>query len=404
MREPIATRIIHACGMPEIAADLRISPDFVSGGNGSHRGGKAGARRCRNGPPRHHRQVSLNVICTLNDPRAREIGIATGNTRSAAAVELWRPHLDGAIVVIGNAPTALFALLEMIDAGAPRPAAIVGFPVGFVGAAEIKDELAANPRGIPFATLLGRKGGSAMAAAVINAPDAGHGMTQVAHHRRHGRGRLGRPVGQGPPGHRDGGGDRRLRPPPRLPAGNTRRNSTNGRSPSRPSSSASRPLRGRRTVILATGDPLNYGVARKLMEFIPFAEMEIIPHLSAFSLAAARVGWSLPDCDTLTLHGRDAANIEAFIQPDVRLIVLTADATTIPEVARRLVARGFGRAEITVLENMGGARERQSAFIADAPAASDYLRPQHAGDPLHRLSGREDLLAPRGPPRRSLRA
>ena len=109
------------------------------------------------------------VVCTLNDPRAREIGIATGTTRSAAAVELWRDHLDGAIVVIGNAPTALFALLEMIDAGAPKPAAIIGFPVGFVGAAESKDELHANPRGIPYATLLGRKGGSAMAAAVVNA-------------------------------------------------------------------------------------------------------------------------------------------------------------------------------------------------------------------------------------------
>ena len=126
-----------------------------------------------------------------------------------------------------------------------------------------------------------------------------------------------------------------------------------------------RPLRGRKTVILATGDPLNYGVARKLMTFIPFAEMEIIPHLSAFSLAAARIGWSLPDCDTLTLHGRHAANIEAFIQPDVRLLVLTENATTIPEVARRLVARGFGKSEMTVLENMGGQRERQSSFTAE---------------------------------------
>jgi precorrin-6Y C5,15-methyltransferase (decarboxylating) len=133
-----------------------------------------------------------------------------------------------------------------------------------------------------------------------------------------------------------------------------------------------RPLSGRRTVILATGDPLNYGVARKLMDFIPFAEMEIIPHLSAFSLAASRAGWSLPDCDTLTLHGRDAAHIEPFIQPDVRLIVLTSDATTIAEVARRFTARGFGKSEITVLENMGGPRERQSAFIADDPPPTDH--------------------------------
>ena len=111
----------------------------------------------------------LTILCTLNDPRAREIGLATGNTRSAAAVELWREHLCGAVAVIGNAPTALFALLEMIDAGATKPAAIVGFPVGFVGAAESKEELHGNPRGIPYATLLGRRGGSAMAASVINA-------------------------------------------------------------------------------------------------------------------------------------------------------------------------------------------------------------------------------------------
>ena len=122
------------------------------------------------------------------------------------------------------------------------------------------------------------------------------------------------------------------------------------------------PLAGRSTVILATGDPMNYGVARKLMEFIPFAEMTIIPHLSAFTLAAARMGWSLPDCDTLTLHGRAPANLEAFIQPDAKLIVLTADATTIPEIARRMKLRGFGESPITVLENLGGDGERVSQY------------------------------------------
>jgi precorrin-6B C5,15-methyltransferase / cobalt-precorrin-6B C5,C15-methyltransferase len=123
-----------------------------------------------------------------------------------------------------------------------------------------------------------------------------------------------------------------------------------------------KPLIGRNTVILATGDPMNYGVARKLMEFIPFAEMTIIPHISAFSLAASRMGWSLPDCDTLTLHGRPAANLEAFVQPGAKLIILTADATTIPEIARRIEARGFGRSLITVLENLGGEAERVSEY------------------------------------------
>lgn len=166
--EEVATRIIHACGMPEITADLRISPDFVAAAKTALAAGApifVDAEMVRHGII----DKSLDVICTLSDPRARENGLATGTTRSAAALELWRPRLGGSIAVIGNAPTALFALLEMIDAGAARPAAIVGFPVGFVGAAESKDELHANPRGIAYATLLGRRGGSAMAASVVNA-------------------------------------------------------------------------------------------------------------------------------------------------------------------------------------------------------------------------------------------
>jgi precorrin-6Y C5,15-methyltransferase (decarboxylating) len=123
-------------------------------------------------------------------------------------------------------------------------------------------------------------------------------------------------------------------------------------------------LRGRKTVLLATGDPSNYGVARKVLEFTPADEVEIVPHLSAFSLAAARLGWSLPDCDTLTLHGRPAAQLEAFIHPGVRLIALTENGSTIAEVARRLVARGYGQSRITVLENMGGPHEKQSGFLA----------------------------------------
>lgn len=166
--EPVATRIIHACGMPDIVSDLRISPDFVAAAQAALANGKpvfVDAEMVRHGII----DKQLDVICTLNDPQARDIGLATRITRSAAAVELWRDRLAGSIAVIGNAPTALFALLEMIDQGAPKPAAIVGFPVGFVGAAESKDELHANPRSIPYATLLGRRGGSAMAASVVNA-------------------------------------------------------------------------------------------------------------------------------------------------------------------------------------------------------------------------------------------
>lgn len=125
------------------------------------------------------------------------------------------------------------------------------------------------------------------------------------------------------------------------------------------------PLRGEPVAMLATGDPMNFGAARKILTWLPIAEVTIIPHLSAFSLSAARLGWSIPDCDCFTLHGRPAANLEAFIQPDARLIMLTEDGSTPAEVCRRLVARGFGRSPVTVLENLGGAREMLTSFTAD---------------------------------------
>ena len=163
--EAIAIRIIHACGMTDIVGDLRISADFMTAAlRALAKPILTDAEMVRHGII----DKKLNIICTLNDPRAREIGIAKQTTRSAAAVKLWEPDLEGALVVIGNAPTALYALLEMIDAGSPIPAAIAAFPVGFVGAAESKDELYKNSRGIPFATVLGRRGGSAMAAACVN--------------------------------------------------------------------------------------------------------------------------------------------------------------------------------------------------------------------------------------------
>jgi precorrin-8X/cobalt-precorrin-8 methylmutase len=168
----IATRVIHACGMVEIVDDLIFSADFSEATQFALKAAApifVDAEMVRYGIIARQIKTGSDIICTLNDPQARDIGIARSITRSAAAVELWRNRLEGAVVVIGNAPTALFALLEMIDAGGPKPAAIVGFPVGFVGAAESKAELAGNPRGIPFATIKGRKGGSAMASSVINA-------------------------------------------------------------------------------------------------------------------------------------------------------------------------------------------------------------------------------------------
>lgn len=169
----LAERLIHACGMPEILPDLTFTPDLPAAVRAALDAGRpvlCDAEMVVHGIIRARLPARHPVLCFLNDPAAREIGRRDGTTRSAAAVELWRPHLQGAVVAIGNAPTALFRLLEILaEADAPRPAAILGFPVGFVGAAESKAALIADAAGIPYATLRGRRGGSAMAAAALNA-------------------------------------------------------------------------------------------------------------------------------------------------------------------------------------------------------------------------------------------
>jgi precorrin-8X/cobalt-precorrin-8 methylmutase len=170
--EKLAVRVIHACGMVDVVDDLRFSHGAGTAGREALARGApilCDARMVAEGITRARLPADNPVICTLGDAsvpaKAREIG----NTRSAAALELWRPHLAGSVVVIGNAPTALFHLLDMLDAGAPRPALILGFPVGFVGAQESKAMLAEDSRGVPFVIVAGRRGGSAMAAAAVNA-------------------------------------------------------------------------------------------------------------------------------------------------------------------------------------------------------------------------------------------
>ncbi len=172
----VAIRLVHACGMPEIANRLAWDPDLAAAAGAALAAGAPVLCDCEavaSGIVRARLPAANRVLCNLNDSTTASRAEAIGNTRSAAAVELWHEHLAGALAVIGNAPTALFHLLELIDAGWPRPAAILAFPVGFVGAAESKAELARNPRGIPFLTLRGRRGGSAMAAAAVNALAAG---------------------------------------------------------------------------------------------------------------------------------------------------------------------------------------------------------------------------------------
>ncbi|WP_321856978.1 precorrin-8X methylmutase [Paraburkholderia tropica] len=170
--EKLAVRVIHACGMVDVAADLAFSPGAGDAGRRALAQGApilCDAKMVAFGVTRARLPADNAVICTLDDPSVPALARELGNTRSAAALELWRPHLEGSVVAIGNAPTALFYLLDMIAAGAPRPALILGMPVGFVGAAESKAALAASTLGVPFVVVHGRRGGSAMAAAAVNA-------------------------------------------------------------------------------------------------------------------------------------------------------------------------------------------------------------------------------------------
>ncbi|NIE64533.1 precorrin-8X methylmutase [Burkholderia sp. Ax-1719] len=170
--EKLAVRVIHACGMVDVAADLAFSPGAGAAGRTALANGApilCDAKMVAFGITRARLPASNEVICTLDDPAVPALAREMGNTRSAAALELWRPHLEGSVVAIGNAPTALFHLIDMIAAGAPRPALILGMPVGFVGAAESKALLASAAHGVPFVVVHGRRGGSAMAAAAVNA-------------------------------------------------------------------------------------------------------------------------------------------------------------------------------------------------------------------------------------------
>ncbi len=168
----IAVRLIHACGMTEIVNDLAWSSDVAAAASTAIADGApilVDARMVAHGIIRDRLPAGNPVICTLNEPTVPARAQGAGTTRSAAAIDLWGARLAGAVVAIGNAPTALFRLLELLADGAPRPAAIFGFPVGFVGAAESKAALIDHSGGIPYLTLRGRKGGSAMAAAAVNA-------------------------------------------------------------------------------------------------------------------------------------------------------------------------------------------------------------------------------------------
>jgi precorrin-8X/cobalt-precorrin-8 methylmutase len=166
----VAVRMIHACGQVDLADDVAFSPSVVERAREALHAGApvlCDAQMVAAGVTRRRLPKDNDVVCTLNDPRTPELAARLGTTRTAAALELWGDRLDGAVVAIGNAPTALFHLLEMVAAGAPRPAAVLGIPVGFVGAVESKDALAVSD--LEFLVVRGRRGGSAITAAAVNA-------------------------------------------------------------------------------------------------------------------------------------------------------------------------------------------------------------------------------------------
>jgi precorrin-8X/cobalt-precorrin-8 methylmutase len=171
---PLVVRLVHACALPEIADDLEASADVLDAAALALANGApvlVDAEMVAAGVTRAWLPTGVDIVCTLHAPGVAEAAARQGTTRSAAAVDLWADRLDGAVVAIGNAPTALFRLLELLDGGAPVPACVFAMPIGFVGAAESKDALvaAARRRALPFAALRGRFGGSALAAACVNA-------------------------------------------------------------------------------------------------------------------------------------------------------------------------------------------------------------------------------------------
>jgi len=170
--QEVVVRMIHACGMVDLAGDIIVSDGFAVSARAALQAGApvlCDVQMVRHGVITRLMPAGNEVLCLLNDPQVREIAARDQTTRSAAQVDLWAERMGGAIIAIGNAPTALFRLLELIDQGAPKPAAIIGVPVGFVGAVESKDALIADSRGVEFLAVRGRRGGSALASSAVNA-------------------------------------------------------------------------------------------------------------------------------------------------------------------------------------------------------------------------------------------
>ncbi len=530
----IAIRMIHACGMTDLADDLVFSPGAVSAGVAALAGGAAvicDVEKVRRGGIAARPPSGKPPLCAIAEPAAREHAARMANTVSAGAIEALRDRIDGAVVAIGNAPTALFRLLELVAEGAVFPALVIGCPVGFVGATESK--LALEESGVPFITVRGRRGGSAMAAAAVNAlcglageegalpsPPSSRGLSPGSKSDVSGPdlGPGDKPRDDGLAGNRfrstptpdpspqgggesqafrqststgglplDSGGMLRHSPSPSPLRGGVRGGgessprehgsvagigvpvsspSSRGLSPGSKSdvsgpdldpgdkprddgggglagdkprdddlngglrpwltilgigddgvqsltpaalallTSAKRVIapervlasltlpghvalepwtgrihetidallsrRGEPVTILATGDPMHFGIGATMAKRLAKGEMRVIPSPSAFSLAAARLGWALQDVECLSLHGRAVAALGAHLQPGRRVLALTSHGGTVREAAALATEAGFGASRLTVLEHMGGRDERMVETSAVAAQTGEF--------------------------------
>ena len=349
--QALAARLIHACAMPEILSDLAWTPDALDAGRRALAAGRpilVDAAMVAAGIRRERLPADNPIVCTLRDPGVAERAAAAATTRSAAAVDLWRDHLAGAVVAIGNAPTALFRLLELLDDGVPPPALVLG----------VSARLRRRRRG---------QGGADRAPACACRTSRCAAAAAAAHWRRRrstrwpGRRRESpRPepwlnvIGIGDAGLASlsataraivetgeflVGGERHLAMVPEHLGERLR-----WRCPLEATLDDLEALRGRRVVVLASGDPMWFGVGELLVRRFDLSELRVLPAPSAFSLVCARLGWPLAEVACLSVHSRPLASVRRHLAPGARLVVLSRDGAT-PDAIAAHARRGRLRPE-----------------------------------------------------------
>ena len=400
----VAIRLVHACGMPDITARLAWSADAAASAISALRNGAPILCDCEAVASmviRRSLPAGNPVVCTLNEACVAGRAAEIGNTRSAAAVELWAERMAGAVVAIGNAPTALFRLLELLDDGAPSAGGDPGVSRRLRGRGGIQGRTGGRSARCPVpdparpARRIGDGGGRREC---LGATGWGRLMSKrwltiigIGEDGMAGLSAAARAAIEG--AEVIVGGDRHHDLAPNVTAERLRW--------PHPFSALIEELvarRDQRPVVLATGDPLWFSVGARIARAIPPEEITFHPALSAFQHAACRMGWSLADAETLTAHGRPPEQVVPYFWPGARLLVLTAGAETPGALARLLTARGYGASRITVLGALGGPRETRQDGIAADWAAEDPVAEIPA---FHSLAieclGTPDVLLPRVP-------